>query len=55
MNPVSFALSGYPTGWLRTLEKIDALDAAVLVPGHGAPLRDKVAAARDDGASCVSC
>jgi glyoxylase-like metal-dependent hydrolase (beta-lactamase superfamily II) len=42
VNPVAFALSVYPTGWLRTLEKIDALDAAVLVPGHGAPLRDKV-------------
>lgn len=42
VNPVAFALSVYPTGWLRTLEKIDALDVAVLVPGHGAPLRDKV-------------
>jgi cyclase len=42
VNPVSFALSSYPTGWLRTLEKIDALDATVLVPGHGEPLRDKV-------------
>jgi glyoxylase-like metal-dependent hydrolase (beta-lactamase superfamily II) len=35
-------LSSYPTGWLRTLEKIDALDAAILVPGHGEPLRDKI-------------
>jgi cyclase len=42
VNPVSFALSSYPTGWLRTLERIDALDATVLVPGHGEPLRDKV-------------
>ena len=42
VNPVAFALSSYPTGWLRTLERIDALDAAVLVPGHGEPLRDKV-------------
>ena len=41
VNPVAFALSSYPTGWLRTLEKIDALDARVIVPGHGAPLRDK--------------
>jgi cyclase len=41
VNPVSFALSSYPTGWLRTLERIDALDARVIVPGHGAPLRDK--------------
>jgi len=41
VNPISFALSSYPTGWLKTLEGIDALDAAVLVPGHGEPLRDK--------------
>lgn len=41
VNPISFALSCYPTGWLRTLEHIDALDAVILVPGHGEPLRDK--------------
>ena len=41
VNPVSFALSCYPTGWLRTLEMIDTLDASVIIPGHGAPLRDK--------------
>ncbi len=41
VNPISFALSCYPTGWLRTLEKIDGLDASILVPGHGEPLRDK--------------
>lgn len=41
VNPISFALSSYPTGWLRTLEKIDALEATVIVPGHGEPLRDK--------------
>jgi glyoxylase-like metal-dependent hydrolase (beta-lactamase superfamily II) len=41
VNPVSFALSCYPTGWLRTLEKMDTLDAEVIVPGHGDPVRDK--------------
>jgi cyclase len=41
VNPISYALSCYPTGWLRTLEKIDALEAAVIVPGHGEPLHDK--------------
>ncbi|HVD93921.1 MAG TPA: MBL fold metallo-hydrolase [Vicinamibacterales bacterium] len=41
VNPVSFALSCYPTGWLRTLEKIDGLDASIIVPGHGEPLHDK--------------
>ena len=41
VNPVSFALSSYPTGWLKTLEAIDALDPAIIVPGHGQPLRDR--------------
>jgi cyclase len=41
VNPVSFALSCYPTGWLNTLQKLDALDASVIVPGHGEPLRSK--------------
>lgn len=41
VNPISFALSSYPTGWLRTLEHVDGLDATLMVPGHGEPLRDK--------------
>lgn len=40
VNPISFALSCHPTGWLRTLERIDALDVSIIVPGHGDPLRD---------------
>jgi len=41
VNPIPFALSSYPTGWLRTLERLDMLDAALIIPGHGAPLRDE--------------
>ena len=41
VNPISFALSCYPTEWVRVLERLDALDVAVTVPGHGQPLRDK--------------
>jgi glyoxylase-like metal-dependent hydrolase (beta-lactamase superfamily II) len=41
VNPISFALSCYPSEWLQVLEKLDALDATVIVPGHGEPLRDK--------------
>jgi glyoxylase-like metal-dependent hydrolase (beta-lactamase superfamily II) len=41
VNPISFALSCYPSEWLRTLERIDALDISTIVPGHGAPLHDK--------------
>jgi len=42
VNPIAFALSSYPTGWLRTLEIMDALDVHVMIPGHGEPLHDKV-------------
>jgi cyclase len=41
VNPVSFALSCYPSGWIKTLEYIDSLDASIIVPGHGEPLRDE--------------
>jgi cyclase len=41
VNPVTFALSGYPTEWLRTLDEIDRLDFDTMVTGHGAPLRDR--------------
>ena len=41
VNPVSFALGVYPTGWLSALERIDSLDATVWVTGHGEPLHDK--------------
>jgi glyoxylase-like metal-dependent hydrolase (beta-lactamase superfamily II) len=41
VDPVPFALSSYPTGWLRALEKLGALDPAVIVPGHGQPSRDR--------------
>jgi glyoxylase-like metal-dependent hydrolase (beta-lactamase superfamily II) len=42
VNPISFALSCYPSGWIRTLERLDTIDARVIVPGHGAPLHDRV-------------
>jgi glyoxylase-like metal-dependent hydrolase (beta-lactamase superfamily II) len=41
INPITFALFCYPDGWIRTLDWIDARDAAVLIPGHGAPMRDE--------------
>jgi glyoxylase-like metal-dependent hydrolase (beta-lactamase superfamily II) len=41
INPITFALFCYPAGWIRSLEYLDALDAATIVPGHGAPLRDE--------------
>jgi len=41
INPITYALFCYPSGWIRSLEWIDALDATVLIPGHGAALRDE--------------
>jgi glyoxylase-like metal-dependent hydrolase (beta-lactamase superfamily II) len=41
VNPITFALSGYPTEWLHALEQVDAIDALTIVTGHGAPLHDK--------------
>jgi cyclase len=41
VNPIPFALSAYPTGWLKTLEALDALDASLIIAGHGDPLRDE--------------
>jgi glyoxylase-like metal-dependent hydrolase (beta-lactamase superfamily II) len=41
VNPVPFALSSYPSGWLATLERLDAFDASLIVPGHGGLLRDE--------------
>ena len=41
VNPITFALSGFPTEWLRVLEKLDTLAADVVITGHGEPLRNK--------------
>ncbi len=37
IDPITFALFCYPDGWIRTLQYLAALDARVIVPGHGAP------------------
>jgi len=41
INPITFALDCYPSGWINTLERLDRLDARVIIPGHGEPLHDK--------------
>ncbi|MEO8451805.1 MAG: MBL fold metallo-hydrolase [Gemmatimonadota bacterium] len=41
VNPISFALSAYPTSWLNTLERMEALETTAIIPGHGEPLHDK--------------
>lgn len=42
VNPISFALGAFPSGWIHNLERIAALEATVYVPGHGKPLHDRV-------------
>jgi glyoxylase-like metal-dependent hydrolase (beta-lactamase superfamily II) len=41
VNPITFALSSFPSEWLRALERVDALAADVIVTGHGEPLENK--------------
>jgi glyoxylase-like metal-dependent hydrolase (beta-lactamase superfamily II) len=41
VNPITFALSSFPTEWLSALEKVNALPADTIITGHGEPLRDK--------------
>ncbi|WP_280154831.1 MBL fold metallo-hydrolase [Piscinibacter sp. XHJ-5] len=40
-HPVPYAFGGYPTEWIATLDRLAALDPAVIVPGHGDPLQGK--------------
>jgi cyclase len=39
--PLPYAYDGYPTEWIQTLQKLAALDASTIVPGHGPVLHDK--------------
>jgi glyoxylase-like metal-dependent hydrolase (beta-lactamase superfamily II) len=41
VNPITFALSGFPSEWVAALDTLDALPADVMVTGHGEPLRDR--------------
>jgi cyclase len=41
VSPVPFAFDGYPVEWIETLEAMDRLDAATIVPGHGDVMRDE--------------
>jgi glyoxylase-like metal-dependent hydrolase (beta-lactamase superfamily II) len=35
VHPVPYCFGGYPSDWIVTLQKLDALGAEVIVPGHG--------------------
>ncbi|HRD45506.1 MAG TPA: MBL fold metallo-hydrolase [Caulobacter sp.] len=38
--PIPYGYGGYPSDWLRVLKAIRGFGAEVLVPGHGAPMRN---------------
>ncbi|MBL8983686.1 MAG: MBL fold metallo-hydrolase, partial [Gemmatimonadetes bacterium] len=38
--PVPFAFGSFPLAWTTTLERLRALPATVIMPGHGEPMRD---------------
>ena len=40
--PTPFGFFSYPEDWIQTLQRIKALEFAVLVPGHGQPMTDAV-------------
>jgi cyclase len=41
VHPFPFATQSYITEWAAVLRKLDALDPAIIVPGHGAVQHDK--------------
>lgn len=41
ITPVPFAFFSSPRSWIQTLDKLAAMDAATIVPGHGRPQTDK--------------
>lgn len=39
--PVPYTFDGYPSEWVQTLNVLEQMDAATIVPGHGPIQRDK--------------
>lgn len=39
--PIPYGFNAFPRDWIETLDRLRALDFAVLVPGHGAPQRNR--------------
>lgn len=40
VSPTPFAYGSFPFAWIDALDAMRALDAAIIVPGHGEPMRD---------------
>ena len=41
VHPFPFATQSYISEWAAVLRKIEAMDAAIIIPGHGPVMRDK--------------
>ena len=41
VSPIPFGFDSYPAEWLNMLQRMRAYHYAVLLPGHGMPMRDK--------------
>ncbi len=39
--PLTYMFDGYPSEWIRTLDKLAQLDVTAIVPGHGPVMHDK--------------
>lgn len=42
VSPIPYGFGSYPRDWIEVLRQIEGYDYSVLVPGHGAPMRDRV-------------
>jgi glyoxylase-like metal-dependent hydrolase (beta-lactamase superfamily II) len=40
--PIPFGFGSFPQDWISILERLKAFDYALLVPGHGRPMRDRI-------------
>ena len=41
VHPVPYMFGGYPSDFVKTLDKLNGMDFQTIVPGHGAVLRDQ--------------
>lgn len=40
VSPIPFAFGSFPLAWASTLDRLRALPATIIMPGHGEPMRD---------------
>jgi glyoxylase-like metal-dependent hydrolase (beta-lactamase superfamily II) len=40
VEPIPYGFGSFPAAWIEVLDRVAALGAEVIVPGHGEPMRD---------------